>query len=417
MYKPPVHDALQQGLITEADIDRNLRGVFRVMIRLGMLDANEQVPYAAIGFKDAGKGDPWNEQAPRALARKVTDESIVLLKNAGGMLPLLEASVKTIAVIGPYADTVALDWYSGTPPHAVTPLEGIRKRFGSGKVTFSTGEDLAQAAALAKSADVAIVIIGNHPTCNAGWAKCPLPSDGKEAIDRKTLTLEQEKLAQSVFAANPHTVVVLQASFPFATNWTQQNIPAILEITHNSEEQGSALADVLFGDYNPGGRLTQTWVAFMEQLPPMMDYDLRHGRTYLYLATKPLYAFGYGLSYTSFSYSNLHISSGELRQNGQVSVTVDLVNTGKRDGDEVVQLYVTHRGSSVARPLEELKDFRRVFLRAGEKKTISIPLKSSALTYWSDTENRFVLEKDAVDVLVGGSSDNLPVHAQIKIVS
>ena len=285
---PSVQDALKQGLITEADIDANLRGVFRVMIKLGMLEPAASDPYARIGTEAQANGsmdDPWLWAKNKALARKVTDESIVLLKNEGGLLPLKAASLKSIAVIGPLADRVALDWYSGTPPYIVTPLEGIRARVGKNvTVTTSDGADSAAAADLARKADVAVVIIGNHPTCDAGWAKCPLPSDGKEAIDRKTLTLAQEDLAKAVLAANPKTVVVLQASFPFTTTWTEANVPAILMMTHNSEEQGDGMADVLFGDYNPAGRLSQTWVASMDQLPPMMDYDIRNGRTYMYLA-------------------------------------------------------------------------------------------------------------------------------------
>jgi beta-glucosidase len=283
-YKQPVRDALEQKRITEQDIDANLRGVFRVMLKLGMLDPASQVADSHIGIDDAkiAAGDPWLWPERRALARKVTDESIVLLKNERQMLPLDATRVRSIAVIGPLADKVALDWYSGTPPFAITPLAGIKARAGAGvEVTSSTGADLAEAAALAKKADVAIVIIGNHPTCDAGWNKCPVLSDGKEAIDRRSMTLEQESIAKAVFAANPKTVVVLQTSFPFTTTWTQENVPAILEMTHNSEEQGDGLADVLFGDYNPAGRLTQTWVASIDDLPPMMDYDLRHGRTYL----------------------------------------------------------------------------------------------------------------------------------------
>jgi beta-glucosidase len=414
----PVQDALAQGLITEADIDKNLRGVFRVMIRLGMLDPRGSEPYAHIGF-DAPVGgasldDPWWWERNKALARKVTDESIVLLKNEGGLLPLKPGDVKRIAVIGPLADKVALDWYSGTPPFAVTPLAGIRARLGkTAEVIYSDGADYAAAAEVARKADVAVVIIGNHPTCDAGWNKCPLPSDGKEAIDRKTLTLEREQLAKAVLAANPKTVVVLQASFPFTTTWTQEQVPAILEMTHNSEEQGDGLADVLFGDYNPAGRLSQTWVASMDQLPPMMDYDIRHGRTYMYLNGKPLYAFGYGLSYTKFGYSNLRVSSGHVAKDGSVTVSVDVKNAGSRDGDEVVQLYVAHMGSAVARPLQELKGFRRVMLRAGETKTVTMPLKASALAYWDG--KGFAVEKDDVEIRVGGSSDAIALRKQIKV--
>jgi beta-glucosidase len=415
----PVRDALTQGLIHESDIDQNLRGVFRVMIRLGMLEPAGSDAYAHIGYDPQPKGvdDPWLWEKNKALARKVTDESIVLLKNEGHLLPLDAKQVKSIAVIGPLADKVALDWYSGTPPYTVTPLAGIKERVGAAvSVQMATGSDLAEAAALAKQADVAIVIIGNHPTCDAGWAKCPLPSDGKEAIDRKTLTLAQEDIAMAVLAANPQTVVVLQASFPFTTTWTREHVPAILEMTHNSEEQGNGLADVLFGDYNPAGRLGQTWVASEQDLPPMMDYDLRHGRTYLYLKQKPLYAFGYGLSYTTFAYSNLKVSAPRLKQDGTEMVSVDVKNTGSRAGDEVVQLYVSHQGSSVARPIEELKGFQRVNLKPGEMRTVTMKLPAKALAYWDDSSQKMVVEADRVQVSVGGSSDNLPVHAVVQVV-
>jgi beta-glucosidase len=412
----PVQDALTQGLIKESDIDQNLRGVFWVMIRLGMLDPRASQPYAHLGF-DMPTGnvdDPWLWAKNKPLARKVTDESIVLLKNDGNLLPLQTKTLKRIAVIGPLADKVALDWYSGTPPFAITPLAGIRARAGETvEVTYSDGTDVASAADLARKADVAVVIIGNHPTCDAGWAKCPLPSDGKEAIDRKTLTLEQEQLAKAVLAANPKTIVVLQASFPFTTTWTQEHVPAILEMTHNSEEQGDGLADVLFGDYNPAGRLTQTWVASMDQLPPMMDYDIRHGRTYMYLAGKPLYAFGYGLSYTKFVYSNLRVSNDHLTKDGAVTVSVDVKNTGTRDGDEVVQMYVAHIGSTVARPLQELKGFRRVMIRAGTARTVTIPLTARSLAYWDG--KAFAVERDNVEIRVGGSSDAIALHQQIKV--
>jgi beta-glucosidase len=178
-------------------------------------------------------------------------------------------------------------------------------------------------------------------------------------------------------------------------------------MTHDSEEQGDGLADVLFGDYNPAGRLSQTWVASMDQLPPMMDYDIRNGRTYMYLKSKPLYAFGYGLSYTKFVYSNLRVSSPQLAKDGTETVSVDVKNTGTRDGDEVVQLYVMHINSSVTRPQQELKGFKRVMVRAGQTATVTLPLKASALAYW--------VEGDTVNILVGGSSDAIAVHRQIKV--
>jgi beta-glucosidase len=415
-YRQPVMDALKQNLITEQEIDANIRGVFRVMLRLGMLDPAEQIPYAKIGTVDQAKGDPWNWPERHALVRQVTDESIVLLKNENNILPLRPDNVKNIAVIGPLADRVALDWYSGTPPYVVTPLAGIRTRAGSSSsVTFSKGDDANEAAALAAKADVAIVIVGNHPTCDAGWFKCALPSEGKEAIDRKSLTLEQEELVKAVHAANPKTFVVLQTSFPYTTNWTQEHIPAILQITHNSEEQGNALADVLFGDYNPAGRLTQTWVSSVDQLPPMMDYDLRHGRTYLYLKQKPLYAFGFGLSYTTFAYSNLHASASSLAPNGDLTVTADIRNTGTRDGDEVVQLYVAYPHSAVTRPIEELKGFERTHLRAGESKTVTLHLPVQSLGYWNDRQHAFVVEPGPIELRIGASSDDIKLSKTVNV--
>ena len=416
-YKPAVEDALKQGILKEADLDKNLRGVFRVMIRLGMLDPNSRVPEARIGLDNSAGEDPWNKPASHALARKVTDESIVLLKNESELLPLDSNRLKSIAVIGPLADKVALDWYSGTPPYVVTPLEGIRARAGSGvKVEFSNGIDLSEVSALAKRSDIAIVIIGNHPTCDAGWMKCPVSSDGKEAIDRKSLTLAQEEIAKAALAANPKTIVVLQTSFPYTTLWTEEHIPAILEMTHNSQEQGNALADVLFGDYNPAGRLTQTWVRSEADLPPMMDYNIRHGRTYLYLKSKPLYAFGYGLSYSTFAYSHLQVSKTKLASKEATTVSVDVRNTGTQDGDEVVQLYISHKHSTVERPGEELKGFQRITLKAGQSRTVTLSLTAKDLAYWQESSHTFTIEPDSVEIRVGGSSDNLPLQTTVQVI-
>ncbi len=224
-YREGTEGALAQGLLTEAEIDAVLRGVFRVMIKLGMLDPPEQVPYSEIGRE--GEPEPWDSAEHKALARLVTQRSIVLLKNApvsGGdrLLPLNADEVTSIAVIGPRADDVALDWYSGTPPYTVSALEGIRARAGAGvEVTYARDNEGGAAAELARAADVAIVVVGNHPTCDAGWAECPTPSDGKEAIDRRAIVLEQEALVKEIYRANPNTIVVLLASFPFAITWTR----------------------------------------------------------------------------------------------------------------------------------------------------------------------------------------------------
>ena len=410
-YREPLRAALKRGLLTEADIDRALRGNFRVMIRLGLLDPPSRVPYSSIGKESI---DPWATEKHKALALFTTQKSIVLLKNSANLLPLDKKSLKSIAVIGPRANEVLLDWYSGTPPYAISPLEGVRNAVGeSVKVTHAANNDADAAVKAARESDVAIVCVGNHP--NGGfdtqWARVSVPSEGREAVDRQSITLEQEELIKSVFAANPKTIVVLISSFPYAINWTQENVPAILHMALNSQEEGHALATVLFGDYNPAGRLVQTWPKSLEQLPPMMDYDIRHGRTYMYFRDTPLYPFGYGLSYTTFAYRDLKVNASS----GSIDVSVMVKNTGRRAGDEVIQLYVKHLNSSVSRPLKELKGFTRVYLGPQEEKTVKLSLPASRLAYWNAETDRWVVEKDQIEITVGGSSTDARLKKRIQL--
>jgi beta-glucosidase len=400
-YRPAVEEALRQHQLAESDIDAALRGVYRVMFHLGLLDPAQRVPYSAL----QGGEEPWLSEEHRAAARWATDKSIVLLKNERSTLPLNPRALKSVAVIGPYADQVLLDWYSGTPPYGVSPLEGIRRALQSStEVSFAPDDTDGKAVRLAKSADLAVVVIGNHPTCNAGWNQCPIPSDGKEAIDRKSLTLEQESLLQKIFAVNPHTVVVLVSSFPYTINWSQAHVPAILLMTHNSQEMGNALADVLFGKFNPAGRLTETWPQTLEQLPPMLDYDIRHGRTYMYFRGKPLYAFGYGLSYTQFRYSQLRsVATAE----GAIDVTFTLTNAGTRDGEEVAQLYAQFPHSALPRPSLALKSFQRVSLKSGESKILHMRLAPRDFAVWDDIQHCFTVEAGAVKLLIGASSTDI----------
>ena len=414
-YRDAVRGALKKGLLTEADIDRALRGNFRVMIRLGLLDPPSRVPYSSIGQEST---DPWLTDKHKALALLATQKSIVLLKNSTNLLPLDKRKLKSIAVIGPRANEVLLDWYSGTPPYAISPLDGIKNAVGpSVKVNYAANNDGNAAVNIARESDVAIVCVGNHP--NGGfdnvWAKVSVPSEGREAVDRQSITLEQEELIEAVLRANPRTIVVLKSSFPYAINWTQETVPAILHMALNSQEEGRALASVLFGDYNPAGRLVQTWPRSLAQLPPMMDYDIRHGRTYMYFNGKPLYPFGYGLSYTTFTYRDLKTSTPSLPAAGAIDVSVRVKNTGKRAGDEVVQLYVRHIDSAVSRPLKELKAFTRVHLRAKEEKTVTLSLPASRLAYWDADADRWTVEKDQVEIIVGGSSVDARLQKRIRV--
>ena len=410
-YRAPVREALKKGLLTEADIDRALRGNFRVMIRLGLLDPPSRVPYSSIGKESI---DPWLTNKHKALALLATQKSIVLLKNSANLLPLDKKSLKSIAVIGPRSNEVLLDWYSGTPPYSISPLEGIKNAVGEAvKVNHAANNDEGAAVKAARESDVAIVCVGNHP--NGGfdtqWARVSVPSEGREAVDRQSITLEQEELIKAVFAANPKTIVVLISSFPYAINWTQENVPAILHMALNSQEEGHALATVLFGDYNPAGRLVQTWPKSLEQLPPMMDYDIRHGRTYMYFRDTPLYPFGYGLSYTKFAYRDLKIGASP----GIMEASVTVKNTGQRAGDDVVQLYVKHLNSRVSRPLKELKGFTRIHLAPQEEKTVKLSVPASRLAYWNAETDQWVVEKDRIEVAIGGSSTDTRLKKTIQL--
>lgn len=415
-YQTALSNAVGKKLVSETDIDNSIKGNLRVMLKLGLLDPSDDNPYAKIG--QPSEPEPWLSEEHKALARRVTQESVVLLKNSKHLLPLDKSRIKSIAVIGQRANEVLGDFYSGQPPFVVTPLEGIKNEVGSEvAVNFAANNDGGKAVKIARASDVVIVCVGNHP--NGGydmpWAKVSLPSYGREAVDRQSITLEDEKLVQQIYAANHKTVVVLVSSFPYAINWTQKHVPAIVHITHSSEELGNALADILFGNCNPAGRLVETWPDSLDQLPPMMDYNIRDGRTYMYFKGKPLYPFGYGLSYTTFAYSSLKTSSSTLNRDGLLTVSIDVKNTGTRPGDEVVQLYVRHLNSIMTRPQKELKGFKRVNLQAGEQKTVEMPLPAKLLAYWNMDKHAFEIEPDKIQIEVGASATDIRASKQIGV--
>ncbi|MGA2328820.1 MAG: glycoside hydrolase family 3 C-terminal domain-containing protein [Bryobacteraceae bacterium] len=528
---PAVQAAVNQGLLAESDLDLALRRNFRVRFLMGEFDPPEMVPFNTI------PSSALMSPEHTALARRTGRESVVLLKNSQGLLPLDATTLKTVAVIGPRADEVERDWYAGYLPYKVTPVDGIRQRVGTGvQVLFHEGtskialkahgnnrylsagvagnamltaisinagpgetfiaEDLGwgcttlrsavngryvtanyqgqfyaseenaygwlntfcfyfvpgpggtaiqwlnyyltvgnwsgsqlylassasssqqafdvvelengtqRAAALAAQADVAVVVVGNNTTIN-----------GKEAVDRPDIILPppQDDLIQAVYQANPKTVVVLVSSYPNAMNWEDQNVPSILYTSHGGQELGNFLADVLFGDYNPAGRLTMTWFQSAADLPPIEDFDIRKGRTYWYFQGQPLYPFGYGLSYTSFDYRNLAVTPGAAGPQDTIGVSLEVQNTGSRAGDEVVQLYVHARDSKVQRPLQELKRFQRIALQAGETRSVSFTLPVSEAAFWDVRRGKFTVEKGTLEIRVGGSSRDIRLHGEVRI--
>ena len=428
-YQFEVKAALEDGSLKESDLDEALRRKFRIAIKLGLLDPPEMVPYTTI--KDSPL--PWDTDRDRAVSEKIALESVVLLKNQDNLLPLDKKKIKSIAVIGPLADVVHWDWYGGTPPYTVTPLQGIRNAVGSDlKVNYAaydTPDGEFEALKAAAESDVTVVVVGNNPTCgdegkawyaspgNGGGVTLPCtdPGDGREGRDRETMDLYQEQIVKQVFIKNPKTVVILVTSFPYIINWTEEHIPAILTLAHASQDEGTALARVLFGDYNPGGHLVRTWPKSADQLPPRMDYNIRDGYTYMYFKGQPLYPFGFGLSYTTFKFANVRTSSERLAKDGSVTVTVNVTNTGSRAGDQVVQLYVQHLKSAVSRPHQELEGFARVSLEPGQTKTAAIELKAAQLAYWDVKTHAFRVESEPVRLLIGDSSANLTLNTTIQV--
>lgn len=561
-----LREALAEGLLSEADLDVALRNTFRVRFRLGEFDPESENPYAAIDESIIMHPDHAK------LSREASGKAVVLLKNSENLLPLSPEKLKKVAVIGPLGNIVYRDWYSGSLPYAITPLEGIQEKLDTtggktvfasgtdriklkakrngryvqvgageqaalaatgsgeadgavfevtdwgwdnktiiaednglylttddrivkasadqiwewftkevflvrsaesgedkdtdqitGQVTFSTWNDVpvtvnsetgellvgsgsaeetaneinvAGAASVAggeekifadvfevetitdkfqaareaaSDAEVAVVFVGNHPLIN-----------GKETIDRPDITLPaaQEQLIKEVMAVNPNTIVVVVGSYPFALNWVDEHVPAVLYTTHAGQELGHAVADVLFGDVNPAGRLNMTWYKSVDQLPEFMDYDVIKGdRTYQYFKGQALYPFGHGLSYSTFKYNGITLDRNEAftDKEQEISVTVSITNTSNLAGEEVVQLYGHAKDSRVKRPLKELLAFRRVLLAGGESLDVTFTLPLSELAMWDVTRERFCIEKGTYVFMGGSSSGELPVSRELKV--
>ncbi|CAM3553864.1 glycoside hydrolase family 3 C-terminal domain-containing protein [Marinicrinis lubricantis] len=528
-----VTEAIERGMLSEADLDRAITNIFRIRMRLGLFDPPEINPYSKI--PDSKLMHPDHA----ALSLKAAKESVVLLKNDQQTLPLKREKTKKLAVIGPLGDVIYRDWYSGSLPYQVTPLQGLRKKLGQENVSFAssldrirlksaktgqyvsadpangealsaraidassadtfeltdwgwgnhtlkslrsgkfvtTGDDFISASAeevfgwfvkeqynftqqpdgtctmqtwngkavisepddsgvlkagesekpedgirfmketvvdgleeaitAAKSSDAAVVFVGNNPVIN-----------GKEEIDREDIVLPpaQEKLIQEVYKVNPNTIVVIVGSYPFAVNWAQEHIPAILYTSHSGQEIGHAIADVLYGDYAPAGRLNMTWYRSVDQLPDIMDYDIIKGkRTYMYFDGEPLYPFGHGLTYASFDYSDLQLSSSRIGADGSLQVSFNVTNNGEYASDEVVQLYARSIQSRVVRPLKELKAFRRIHLLPGQSHTVTFTLRAEDLAIWDVTRDKYCVEAGDYEIMVGKSSADIQLHANVAI--
>lgn len=390
--------AVSEGLITEDEINIAVTRLYTALFKLGMFDPEEMVPYAQIPYEvnDCVEN--------RELALKMARESIVLLKNENNLLPLSK-DLKSIAVIGPNANVleVLLGNYNGIPSKYVTPLEGIRNKVSPNtKVYYTPGCDLvsrskhgfSEAISMAERSDVVIMVMGFAPRLEG--------EEGEGEGDRTYIDLPgvQEELLKEIHETGKPIVLVLTNGSAVAINWAEKHIPAIVDIWYPGEEGGTALADVLFGDYNPAGRLPVTFVKSLDQVPQFTDYSMKN-RTYRYMKEEPLYPFGYGLSYTTFKYSNLKINSKEIAPTQNLDIYVDVENTGNRDGDEVVQVYVSILDASIVSPIRSLQGFTRVHLKSGERRTIHFTLTPQQFAIVNDG-GKFIVEPGRISVSVGG---------------
>jgi beta-glucosidase len=248
-----------------------------------------------------------------------------------------------------------------------------------------------------------------------GWGQNQVASDGREDVDRQAISLEQEDLVKLVMAANPKTILVVVSSFPYAINWSKENVPAILHVSQSSQELGNAVADIIFGKRSPAGRLVQTWSTSIDKIPPILDYNIRNGRTYLYDKNPPLFPFGHGLTYTTFKYSGLKLSKKSLRDGEAINVTFDIQNTGNYDSDEVAQLYVSFPDSGVEQPSKALKGFKRIHVPEGSTVSVTIPLKADDLKYWDANQQKWLLEPGEVRFFIGASSSDKKLDGALTI--
>ena len=396
--------AVEGGFITEEEISRAVKRLFVARMRLGMFDPPEMVPYTEIPYSVV------DSPPHRRLALESARESLVLLKNEGGLLPLRK-DLKTIAVIGPYAtDSQSLRGnYNGTPSAEVTILEGIRRKVGrTTRVLYVTATDIAGATAvdaeeawtICRGADVAIVVLGSSPWLEGEEGQlCGLMGDG----DRHQLDLagHQQWVLERVHATGIPVVLVLLNGSALAITWADENVPAILETWYPGQAGGLAVADALFGDYDPGGRLPVTFYRSLDQLPPFDDYSMT-GHTYRYFRGDPLYPFGYGLSYTQFAYSDLKLSRTKLKAGQALRVSVTVQNTGSRPGDEVVQLYLRDVETSLPAPIRSLRGFRRIQrLGPGRKKTVRFMVEPQHMALVNE-DGRRVIEPGLFELSIGG---------------
>ena len=408
-------ELVRKGVLQERQLDELVTPMLYWKFQMGLFDD----PYVDPAEAERVVGSEAHTQ----LALQAARESITLLKNEGNLLPLDPAGIKTIAVIGPNANRSLLGGYSGVPKRDVTVLEGIQARLGERvKVLYSEGckitiggswtedavtpsdpgtdrKQIAEAVKVARRADAIVLAIGgNEQTSREAWSP-------KHLGDRPSLDLvgRQEDLVKAMLATGKPVVVLLFNGRPISINYVSQNVPAILECWYLGQETGHAVAEVLFGDANPGGKLPISIPRSAGHLPAFYNHKPSARRGYLFDEVSPLYAFGYGLSYTTFAIENVRLARKRIARDGQTQLLLDVTNTGARAGSEVVQMYIRDLFSSATRPIKELKAFHKIFLEAGETKNVAFEITPEQLAFY-DIHMKYVVEPGEFEIMVGSSS-------------
>jgi beta-glucosidase len=436
-YAMNLPQLVKAGRVSAAALDEMVRPILAAKLRLGLFEQ----PYV----DEARAAQVLGAAAHRQAARQAAQRSAVLLRNEGGLLPLNHEKLSSIAVIGPLADsqkdTLGSWSLAGDARQAVTVLQGIRKQAGRAQVEYARGGDIHrrfasffdafdrtpkpvplteaqmtaeinQAVELARRSDVAVLVLGEAENMSG------------EAASRSSLDLpgRQQQLLEAVVATGKPVVLVLINGRPLNLSWAAEHVAAILEAWYPGVAGGDAIADLLFGEATPGGKLPITWPRNEGQIPIYYAHNLTHEpetapnfkSRYWNELTSPLYPFGFGLSYTKFTFSNLRLKQSEVALGQTVEVAVDVTNSGSRAGDEVVQLYLHQQAGSASRPVRELKGFQRITLAAGEKRTVTFALSKKELSYWSAAEKRWVQEGAEFDLWAGADAA-ATLHATFKV--
>ena len=416
-YVGAVIPAIKQGLLKESELDTAVARLLRARFKLGMFDADKLNSYATIPYSIV------NNAAHRKYALELAEQSIVLLKNKNNILPLSK-KIKTIAVIGPNANDaeISLGNYNGEPAHVSTVLEGIKNVLGkAGGIQYQKGcyivdtvnykreKDFKPAIEIATGADVIVFVGGISPRLEGEALQVSI--DGFNGGDKTNLDLPavQTALLKELKKTGKPIVLVLMNGSALSINWENENLDAIIEAWYGGEAAGQAVAEVLFGDHNPSGRLPVTFYRSIHDIPAFEDYTMK-GKTYRYCEKPILYPFGYGLSYTKFAYSNLKLSSTILNEKIQINATVK--NTGNADGDEVVQLYIHQRDQEA---IKELKGYQRIHLKKGESKQVTFMLKPDDLLHYSTIQDGLAVLRGSVELMIGASSQDIRLNSSFLI--